>query len=233
MNIKKICPITKIELEMLYIFQDISIVDIGIMIGRKPEYVERWMREYDIPIRTYDEEYIKKETERLLSMNITHDILYNLYWVQGHSAPKISKMYGYTMSTVYKWLRFFNIPGRDISFYSGNKSWHWEGGITNKPYCNKFDEKCRESNRDKFHRECFLCGEAEGKRKLSVHHVDSNKMQGCDTEWQLVPLCQSCHMSITGKYINNYYEDYFSILLYVRKLIIDYNGKIDYKSIGF
>lgn len=63
-------------------------------------------------------------------------------------------------------------------------------------YCNKFNDECREHNRDKYDRECFICGkdESDNSRRLSVHHVDMNKDQGCDGEkWKLVPLCQSCH----------------------------------------
>lgn len=43
-----------------------------------------------------------------------------------------------------------------------------------------------------------MCGLSEeenvGQRKLSVHHVDMNKDQGCNGhKWKLVPLCTSCH----------------------------------------
>lgn len=65
-------------------------------------------------------------------------------------------------------------------------------------YCNKFDNKCRERVRDKYSRTCFICGELEdaNARRLSVHHVDCNKNQGCDeVDWKLVPLCASCHPS--------------------------------------
>jgi hypothetical protein len=70
------------------------------------------------------------------------------------------------------------------------------------PYCSKFDETCRESNREKYDRCCFLCGLLEEgnitlnglQRRLSVHHVDMNKNQGCDdVKWKLIPLCMKCH----------------------------------------
>jgi hypothetical protein len=78
----------------------------------------------------------------------------------------------------------------------------WDGFATNSPYCEKFNESCRESNRDKYDRECFICGKPESKnftksgklRKLSVHHIDMNKQQGCnDNEWKLVPVCLNHH----------------------------------------
>lgn len=84
----------------------------------------------------------------------------------------------------------------------------WEGFVEDTPYCPAFDETCRESNRDKYGRNCFLCGLQEkdnvtstGKhQKLSVHHVDMNKNQGCDEhKWKLVPVCIHCHGKIHNK----------------------------------
>jgi len=78
----------------------------------------------------------------------------------------------------------------------------WDGFAGDQIYCHKFDQTCRESNREKYSRKCFVCGilECENKtrngkqQKLSVHHVDLNKNQGCDDhDWKLVPLCMSCH----------------------------------------
>lgn len=62
-------------------------------------------------------------------------------------------------------------------------------------YCPKFNESCRESNHEKYRRRCFICNKTEKKngQKLSVHHVDMDKAQGCESNWKLVPLCKSCH----------------------------------------
>lgn len=73
----------------------------------------------------------------------------------------------------------------------------WDGFVKpDQEYCDKFDETCRESNREKYGRYCFLCGkdEDENNQKLCVHHVDLNKDQGCnDHDWKLIPLCRRCH----------------------------------------
>ena len=78
----------------------------------------------------------------------------------------------------------------------------WESYATNSLYCPKFNELCRESNREKYGRHCFLTGAPEsanvnksGKMsKLSVHHVDMDKMQGCiGNRWKLVPLLMGIH----------------------------------------
>ena len=81
----------------------------------------------------------------------------------------------------------------------------WEGFTTDNPYYYKFNELRRELNREKYDRRCFLCDKSETEnittthkqRKLSVHHIDRNKQQGCDDiPWALVPLCMTCHGSV-------------------------------------
>lgn len=84
----------------------------------------------------------------------------------------------------------------------------WEFFAINQPYCPLFNESCKESNREKYGRVCFICGKPEienktytGKyRKLSVHHVDMNKNQGCNGhEWKLIPVCMQCHTKLHNK----------------------------------
>lgn len=94
--------------------------------------------------------------------------------------------------------------------YVGENSFRWLGGISFEPYCPKFNYKLKEQIREKYDRKCFLCNKTENNnnnRKLSVHHIDYNKMQGCDEhEWRLVPLCVSCHTKTTNGN-RNYYEN--------------------------
>lgn len=69
-------------------------------------------------------------------------------------------------------------------------------------YCHKFDHRCREHNRNKYDRRCFICEihEDDCNVRHSVHHIDYNKNQGCGEtpDWKLVPLCQSCHGMTQG-----------------------------------
>jgi len=79
---------------------------------------------------------------------------------------------------------------------SGENSPNWQGGKSFEPYCHRFTETLKESIRNKFGGRCTKCGKSEirnGKR-LSIHHIDHDKMQGCnDSSWYLAPLCISCH----------------------------------------
>ena len=76
----------------------------------------------------------------------------------------------------------------------GEKNANWRGGISLGPYCAKFNRSKKEEIRNEHNRKCYVCGAEENGKKHCVHHTDYNKMQGCTTEnWNLVPLCQSCH----------------------------------------
>ena len=86
--------------------------------------------------------------------------------------------------------------------YRGEKASNWRGGISKLPYCEKWTEEKREEIRNKYNRKCVICGRDEKDnidknnklRKLSVHHVDEDKEQGCNGKsWNLKPLCMHCH----------------------------------------
>lgn len=83
---------------------------------------------------------------------------------------------------------------------TGADNHNWKGGATNHKYCHLWTEQLRESIRDKYDRECFLCGktEEENGAKLSVHHTNSGKMCLCSYDCKLVPLCKVCHGRVGG-----------------------------------
>lgn len=72
----------------------------------------------------------------------------------------------------------------------------WKGGISFEPYCPQFNNPLREQYRNAYGRVCVNCGKLEilNGCRLSVHHCDGNKSQGCaGHDWFLVPLCRSCN----------------------------------------
>lgn len=71
----------------------------------------------------------------------------------------------------------------------------WKGYVSLEPYCYLFNFSLKEKVRNRDNRACVLCGKSEihNGERLSVHHVDGNKMQGCDSPWHLVALCRSCN----------------------------------------
>ena len=78
----------------------------------------------------------------------------------------------------------------------GENNPNWRNGASFKPYCPKFNNPLKEHYRNAYSRICAYCGKSEifNGHHLSVHHIDGNKMQGCDDhDWFLVPLCKSCN----------------------------------------
>ena len=80
---------------------------------------------------------------------------------------------------------------------SGENNPNWKGGISFDPYCEKFNEVKKKEVRDRYDNCDYLtgiyrdiCNMVGGKvQELSVHHVDYDKMQGCDDiKWKLIPV---------------------------------------------
>jgi len=72
----------------------------------------------------------------------------------------------------------------------------WKDGASFEPYCPKFNFEMKEKIRNRDNRVCVLCGksEIENGQRLSVHHIDGDKMQGCNgKKWYLSSLCKSCN----------------------------------------
>lgn len=98
----------------------------------------------------------------------------------------------------------------------GENSPGWKGGITNAPYCEKFNDIFREKIRNLFNRLCFLCSknEEENGRKLDVHHVNADKDCLCGIKCEFVPLCRKCHGKTIHKAKQRYWEDLIMCHLY-------------------
>lgn len=72
----------------------------------------------------------------------------------------------------------------------------WIDGRSYEPYCELFNNKLKEEIRNRDNRVCVLCDKSEilNGQRLSVHHIDGDKMQGCSgKKWHLVTLCRSCN----------------------------------------
>lgn len=74
---------------------------------------------------------------------------------------------------------------------------NWKGGGTFALYCYLFNNVKKEEIRNRDNRVCQLCGKSEilNGERLSVHHIDNDKMQGCaGRKWYLVSLCRCCNV---------------------------------------
>jgi len=177
-------------------------------------------------------------THKVRIVKASKEILERMYVKKLMTLTEIAKELGVDRVTIGVWLKSYEIPmrtkseaglladrgGKNCNFYIDGRA---KEGI---PYCDKFDEKFKERNRDFFYRICQNCGITEleqkadqknrNKRqfKLSVHHVFYNKNTCCDnSERLLVPLCASCHNEIDKE--DPHYEYVFA-----REIREKYNG---------
>lgn len=103
----------------------------------------------------------------------------------------------------------------------GENNPNWNGGTSFGEYCPKFNEVVKRNVREKYNNCDFISGLhssiCNGGKRLCVHHVDYNKMQGCDGhEWRLIPLSQSNHSRTSGKKLRFFWN---RLLIYA----IDYD----------
>jgi len=89
---------------------------------------------------------------------------------------------------------------------SGKNHPNWQGGISYEPYTVDWTRTLRRSIRERDKYTCQLCGETQGDRALSVHHINYIK-QNCNPT-NLITLCVKCHgkTQFNKKYWTNYFN---------------------------
>ena len=192
--------ISKEELHDLYWNREMSMDAIADILGCHIASIFRAMRKHGIKSREREEYRTKIKTSK--------DEFYDLYWNREMSLSDIANELGCSMVSVGRIRRKYDIPCRPQRGCSSplEKNPNWNGGSSFEPYCHKFNERFKESIREKFNRTCFLCPTTEqaqmeemrSRRKrafrLSIHHVDYNKDCLCDdSDCEFVPLCVPCH----------------------------------------
>lgn len=104
-----------------------------------------------------------------------------------------------------------------IEKMSGENSYNWKGGISKSPYSVDWTETLRRSIRERDNYICQMpgCGNLQGDRAFSVHHIDYNK-KNCNPD-NLVTLCPKCHQK------TNFNRDYW--IEYFKKIYEEKNVK--------
>jgi hypothetical protein len=78
-------------------------------------------------------------------------------------------------------------------YIKGSRNPMWKGGISIK-YPDEFNYQLQEFVRNRDNNVCQMCFKIQKKHKLSVHHIDENKMNNNINN--LVSLCKSCHQRL-------------------------------------
>lgn len=87
----------------------------------------------------------------------------------------------------------------------GKEHHNWQGGKSFEPYSTDWTRELRIAIRERDKYTCQLCGEKQGDRAYSVHHIDYNKLN-CNSD-NLITLCRKCHQKTNFK--RNYWLNYF------------------------
>jgi len=220
------CFVSKEELYNLYWIENKTINEISIKFNVSNHSIYNWLNDFKIKIKDI------KTAKGGCLCPITKEELYNLHKIKKMSCVKIGKLFNVSPYIVTTWLKEYNILIMKLNEYIGVLSSNWQGGISFEPYCQKFNNQLKKTIRNNYYRKCALCGKPETNRKHSVHHIDYDKSQGCNgQDILMVPLCTSCHGKTSGKAHRQYYEDLLTKIELTRIMIVEYESKIDYRSI--
>jgi len=140
-----------------------------------------WLRKYDIPVRT-----LSDAGKNWFGDNVG-------YWLgrvrSNETKGKIaSSLIGNELSKEARKKISAKLQGIKLN--------EWTHFVSFEPYCYRFNFEKKEEIRNRDNRVCQLCGksEIENGRRLSFHHIDGDKMQGCNgRSWYLVSLCLACN----------------------------------------
>lgn len=149
--------------------------------------------------KTHSKETLKKMSEARRGKTLSEEHRKNISKAnkgKTHSEETKQKMSESASNRSEEWRKKMSAAKQGIPYDE------WESFAKESPYCPKFNLTCRESNREKYSRRCFVCGKHESdnitktrkQKRLSVHHVDMDKMQGCNGHrWRLIPTCIEHH----------------------------------------
>lgn len=91
----------------------------------------------------------------------------------------------------------------------GEKSGGYIHGYDGSPYHWKFRDKLKEKIRERDGHICRVCHDRENGVKLSIHHIDYNKLNSDKNN--LISLCVGCHAKTNRR--RKYWQSYFSAIM--------------------
>ena len=97
----------------------------------------------------------------------------------------------------------------------GAKNGMWKDGISFEPYSFEFNDILKQQIRERDEFTCQLCWEEENGKKLSIHHIDYNKMN-CNPN-NLITLCRGCNSKVNAN--RPEWSNFFSVNLAQRGLL--------------
>lgn len=110
----------------------LSIHQIAKLIGCGRSTVNRWLRKFNIKIRTRGEATTLRYS-KIEAIYKSKKWLYLKYWTEGLSASQVAQCCGVGRTAIQAWLKRLDIPRRTQNwkaFKSGSKHRRWQGGTS-------------------------------------------------------------------------------------------------------
>ena len=199
-----------------YVEEKRSTRDIANEVGCGCYVIQKRLHKWNIPVRSawdwkaikINDEWLREQYE--VRLRSSYDIAKEVKCSPHGLLSRLKKMGVEINSSIRKpdisgennpfWKKKHSeITKRKISATHQNLSLNeWRNYVSFEPYCPKFNTELKEEVRNRDERKCQLCGKSEilNGSRLDVHHIDGDKMQGCNgKKWHLISLCKKCHHS--------------------------------------
>lgn len=187
-----------------YVTQRKTTEQIAAEIGCNHVTIWNWLRKFGVPIRGNSPEDAKYKDR---------EWLYKQYVTKQKTTYQIATPLNVSQAVIWRWLKRFGIECRTqthwmsgdkspmkrpevVAKVSGENHYHWKGGKSMAPYCEKWTPSFRKRIRAFFGDVCVMCGMSaeENGEPLCCHHVHYNKRTCCDDSTPMfATLCRSCH----------------------------------------
>lgn len=194
-----------------YVTQRKTIIQIANECGSNHVTIWNWIKKFGIEVRGMSPRDAKYKDR---------DWLFDQYVTQQKPMHQIADEIGASTKVIGNWLSKFGIEARTnpdwmcgdkavmkrpevVAKISGKNHYHWNGGSSMYPYCEKWTPAFRKRIRAFFGNICILCGktEKENGEPLCCHHVHYNKRTCCDDSTPMfATLCRSCHNKTTASH---------------------------------
>lgn len=177
--------IPKEKLMEMYYDEDMTLEQIGKIVGAHLRTVSDWMSYYGL--ETYNpEDRFRKD--------IPKSLIEKLYLEEKHSIYDIEKITGYNHETIRKYMKEYGIERRGISgenHYCYNPNIKDEDRERNRSMEGYYSWRMSVYKRDKY--TCQICGERD--KRVNAHHIEG---YGSNPELRTevsngVTLCDDCH----------------------------------------
>lgn len=135
------------------------------------------LKKFDVPIRTKSEVKIINH-KKYMNKKWLHDQYIN----QKKSIPKIPKICNCGTTTIWRWLKKFNIQRRTLSEVKKGNKYAWIGNIVKYNGLHMWINNHKEKTGI-----CTICNEY---KKTEWSNIDHKYERNLDNYWE---LCRSCH----------------------------------------